>query len=218
MVLLREPEETDSSLPLQATETGAASMSSKCSRHQHISPIALVTRNPEEIKIRSDQLTYWILLGLLDGKYYIQYPVSRLAEYRQTLPRGRGYVSLALSPRSHETWEQVLASLELLGDGLVDTFLVLLAVALDTNGTERITTPFTITADDILTICQKKKSKGSYAIRQRQNVLAQMHILAHASVCANLTLRDGKVDLFAKYIKHQSELRRSSHTVMRTNR
>jgi hypothetical protein len=53
-------------------------------------------------------------------------------------------VSLALSPRSEESWLQVLASLELLGDELVDTFLVLLAVALETNGPERITLAISI--------------------------------------------------------------------------
>jgi hypothetical protein len=110
----------------------------------------------------------------------------------QTLPRGRGYVNLALSPGSEESWEQVLASLDLLGDELVDTFLVLLTVALDTNGPVRITTPFAITADDILAICQKKKTRGSYLTRQRQSVLEQMRILAQVSVQATLVLRDGK--------------------------
>jgi hypothetical protein len=115
---------------------------------------------------------------LLDREHYTQQPARRLAEYEQTLPKGRGYVSLALSPRSEESWQQVLASLELLGDELVDTFLVLLAVALETNEPERITLPFAITADDILAICQKKKSKGSYAARQRQRVLEQVRTLA----------------------------------------
>ncbi len=92
-------------------------------RHQHISPAALVTRNPSAIKIRSDQLTYRILLGLLDGKNYTKYPARCLAEYRQTLPKCRGHVDLALSPRSEESWDHVLASLHLLGDELVDTFL-----------------------------------------------------------------------------------------------
>ena len=111
---------------------------------------------------------------------------------RQTLPKGRGYVSITLAPRGQESWDQVLASLDLLGDELVDTFLVLLAVALDSHGTERISTPFAITPDDILTICQKKKSKGGYLARQRQSVIAQMHTLARASVRATLVLRDGK--------------------------
>jgi len=169
---------------------GAGSRQHAGGRHHHVSPVALVTRNPSQIKIRSDQLTYRILLGLLDGKHYAQHPARRLGEYRQTLPRGRGYVSLAL--HSDESWEQVLASLDLLGDEFVDTFLVLLAVALDTNGTERIATPFEIAADDILAICQKKKSKGSYPARQRLHVIEQVLVLSRVSVHATMVLRDGK--------------------------
>ncbi len=189
---LQHREGGNNPLPFRAAETEVGARPLLCGRHQHVSPIALVTRNPSQIRMRSDQFTYRILLGLLDGKYYTQDPARRLAEYRQTLPRGRGYVNLALSPGSEESWEQVVASLALLGDELVDTFLVLLAVALDTNGPERITTPFAITADDILAICQKKKTKGSYLTRQRQSVLEQMRILAQVSVDATLVLRDGK--------------------------
>jgi hypothetical protein len=69
---------------------------------------------------------------------------------------------------------------------------VLLAVALDTHGPKRITTPFAITLDDILTICQKKKSKGSYLIRQRLHVIKQVQALAKISVNVMLVLRDGK--------------------------
>src|SRR5438105_2964448 len=112
---MQHPEGIDKTLPLQTTETGAGPRPSTGGRHQHVPPIALVTRNPSQIKIPSDQLTYRILLGLLDGKHYTQQPARRLAEYRQTLPKGRGYVSLALSPRSEESWQQVLASLDLLG-------------------------------------------------------------------------------------------------------
>ena len=191
MALLRELEGIDRLWPRVASETGAGSRPLVSGRHQHISPVALATRNPSEIRIRSDQLTYRILLGMLDGTHYVQYPARRLIEYRQTLPKGKGYVSIALTPRSEESWEHVLTSLDLLGDELVDTFLVLLAVALDTNGNERITTPFAITVDDILAIRQKKKSKGSYLARQRQGVIAQMHALAQASVHATLVLRDG---------------------------
>src|SRR5437763_14490310 len=116
MALSREPEGSDRSSPTQAPETGTVPTSPRCGRHHHVSPVALVTRNPSQIKIRSDQLTYRILLGLLDGKHYTHYPAHRLAEYRQVLPKGRGLVNLALSPRSEESWEQTLASLELLGD------------------------------------------------------------------------------------------------------
>ncbi len=143
----QHPEGIDRPLPLRAAVTRAGPKPLPGGRHHHVSPVALVTRNPSQIKIRSDQLTYRILLGF---------------------------------------------SLDLLGDELVDTFLALLAVALDTNGTERITTPFTITADDILAICQKKKSKGSYTGRQRLNVIEQVRTLSQVSVHATLVLRDGK--------------------------
>jgi hypothetical protein len=189
---MQRPEGIDRPSPQAAAQTGAVSTSPKRGRHHHVSPVALVTRNPSEIRIRSDQLTYRILLGLLDEKHYTQHPTCRLAEYRQTLPKGRGYVSITLAPRGQESWDQVLASLDLLGDELVDTFLALLAVALDSHGTERISIPFAITPDEILTICQKKKSKGSYLARQRRIVIAQMHALTRASVRAALVLRDGK--------------------------
>jgi hypothetical protein len=189
---MQHPEGSEGTPPQEVAETGAGLRPLAGGRHQHVSPVALVTRNPAQIRIRSDQLTYRLLLGLLEGKHYAQHPARRLAEYRQTLPRERGYVSLILSPRSEESWEQVLASLDLLGDELVDTFLVLIAVALDTNGTERITLPFTITPEDILAICQKKKSKGSYPARQRLHVVEQVQTLSRVSVRATLVLRDGK--------------------------
>ncbi|SRR6266567_6555864 len=182
----------DNASLFRATETRAMQAPHRRGRHQHILPVALVTRNPSQIKIRSDQLTYRLLLGLLDGKHYTKHQLPLLAEYSQILPKGRGHVSITFESGRQESWEQVLASLDLLGDELVDTFLVLLAVALDANGTERIATPFAITPDDILAICQKKKSKGSYPARQRLNVIKQVQALASITVRATLILRDGK--------------------------
>jgi hypothetical protein len=193
MALSKESEGSDRALLPQAAEMDAVPTLPRWGRHHHVTPIALVTKNPLQIKIRSDQLTYRILLGLLDGKHYTKQSTRRLAEYRQALPKGRGYVSLALAPCSEESWEQVLASLRRLGDELADTFLVLLAVALDLNGTERITLPFAITPDDILALCQKKKSKGSYPAHQRHTIVEQVRTLARTSVHANLVLRDGRI-------------------------
>ena len=192
MALPKESEYLNTSVSSWTDEMGDLSTFSRQGRHQHIAPVALVIKNPSKVKIRSDQLTYRILLGLLDGKYYTHYPARRLAEYKQTLPKGRGTVSITLAPHGEEPWERVLASLDVFGDELVDTFLALLAVALDTNGTEYITTPFALTVEDILSVCQKKKSKGGYPTRQRQSVIAHVYVLTHASVCASLVLRDGK--------------------------
>ena len=161
-------------------------------RHKHVSSVALLVRDPLAIKVRSDMLTTRILLGLLNKAHFSKNPARNLVEYIQSLPKGKGFVSIALSPHKEESWDHVIASLHLLGDELVDTFLVLLAVALDTHETRRITAPFEITPDDILAICQKKKSKGSYTARQRQCVLEQVQTLARTSVFAKLTLRRGE--------------------------
>jgi hypothetical protein len=176
--------------PEEVPEMSAEYRQLSSGRHRHVPLAALAARNVAQIRIRSDQLTYRLLLGLLDGNRYVQHPARHLAEYLQTLSKGRGSVSLAFSPRSNESWEQVLLSLQLLGDELVDTFLVLLAVALDTNGTKHITLPFSITADDILVICQKKKSKGSYTARQRLQVSEHIWVLTRVCVQADLALRD----------------------------
>jgi hypothetical protein len=190
---LGQQHETIASFMLpQATEAEVTLIPLRRGRREHVSPVALVTRNPSEIKVRSDQLTSKILLGLLDEKKYTILTEHHRTEYMLTLPKGRGYVSIILSPLRGESWDHVLASLHALGDELVDTFLVLLAVALDTHGTKYITNPFAITADDILAICQKKKSNGSYSRRQRQNVIEDLYTLARASVRATLTLYRAK--------------------------
>src|SRR5215472_9554533 len=176
----------------QATEAEVTLVPLRRGRGEHVSPVALVTRNPSEIKVRSDQLTCRILMGLLDDKKFINTPESQLAEYSQTLSKSGGYVNIVLSPRSEESRDCVRASLGVLGDELVDTFLALLAVALDTNGIEHITLPFTITPDDILSIRQKKKSKGSYSAYQRQKVIEQVQTLAHASVSAAIPLHNAQ--------------------------
>ncbi len=128
MALPEELEVMNTSLSFQTDEIGFLSTRPNLGRHQHIAPVALVTKNPSRVKIRSDLLTYRILLGLLDGKYYIHYPAHRLAEYRQTLP-------------------------------------------------------IVITVDDILSVCQKKKSKGGYPTRQRQNVITQVCIDTRLRLC-----------------------------------
>jgi hypothetical protein len=176
----------------QAAEAKVTLMPLRRGRRKHLSPTPLVARDTSEIKVRSDQLTSKILLGLLDEKKYTILRGHHRAEYTLTLPKGRGYVSIILSPLHGESWNHVLASLDALGDELVDTFLVLVAVALDTHGTKYITNPFAITADDILAVCQKKKSKGSYSRRQRQNVIEDLYTLARASVRATLTLYRAK--------------------------
>ena len=184
----RNTEVVSSFMLPQETEAEVTLLPLRRGRGEHFSPVALAKRNPSELKVRSDQLTCRILMGLLDDKKFIITPESQFAEYAQTLSIGGGYVNIVLSLRREKSRDCVRDSLDVLGDELADTFLALLAVALDTNGTEHISLPFTITPDDILSIRQKKKSKGSYSVYQRQIVIEQVQTLAHASVSATIPL------------------------------
>lgn len=188
---MQYPKRIITTLPPDATGTGSGLRLVQRDHNQHTSPAPLLTRDPAEIKIRSDQLTSRILLALLGVKPCIQHRAYHFVEYKQTLPKGRGYVSLSFLPATEEPWEQVFESLELFGDELVDIFLVLIAVALDTHGPWCITRPFTITPGDILEISQKKKSKGSYPARQRLKVIKQIELLTCTVVRATLFLQDG---------------------------
>src|SRR5690242_870217 len=58
----------------QAVEATVTLLPLRRGRGEHYSPVALVQRNPSELKVRSDQLTCRILMGLLDDKKFIITP------------------------------------------------------------------------------------------------------------------------------------------------
>src|SRR5215469_9417283 len=95
---MQQTEQDESRLTLQFLEMGAIQMPPSPGRRKHLSPAPLVARNSPEIKVRSDQLTCRILRGLLDEKKYTRQMGHHQAEYTLTLPKGRGYVNIILSP------------------------------------------------------------------------------------------------------------------------
>ncbi len=167
-------------------------MQTSAHHQKHVSPAPLVTRDPSAIKTRSDQLTHALTLGLLNADQYTTYSDRRIAVYTRSFAKGKGQISLMLAPKSGEAWNHVLTLLRTVGDQLVDTFLALLAIAIDTHGTEHITRPLTLHPDDLLAICQKKKSHGSYTAEQRARVMEHLHTLSRIQVFATFTLRSGK--------------------------
>ncbi len=161
----------------------------RAGRKKHVALIPLVIRDPSVIKTRSDQLTQVITLGLLNVDQYTKDLDRRVAVYRQAFAKGKGQISLVLAPGSGEGWEDVLTSLQTLGDELVDTFLAFLAVAIDTYGAEGLTQPLTLHADDLLAVCQKKRTHGSYTAGQRTRVMEHLRTLSRIQVHATLALR-----------------------------
>lgn len=158
----------------------------KRQRQKHTPPAALVTKGGEAISIRSDQFTQQIIRGLLSGKSYTQHPDRQIAEYRLSFAKDKGQIIITISPGNDENWSAVLKSLNILGDEVIDTFIALLAIAIDTNGANNITMPFYVNPDDILAACQRKRSNGAYTPLQRANVIEHLRTLSHAHVRATL--------------------------------
>lgn len=148
----------------------------------------LVLRDPPAVQVRSDVLTSLIMRGLLHGSEY-QLRTSqgkKMAVYRMPLAKGRGELTITISPGQGQAWDDVLKSLEVLGDEVVDTFCALLALALDRYGTGRLHEPFYLSPDDILHVCQRRLSHGSFTPQQRAGVIEHLQVLTQAQVLATL--------------------------------
>jgi hypothetical protein len=172
--------------PIETLPATITKPPTKRQRQKHTSPTALVTKDNEAVSVRSDQFTQQIVRGLLSGKSYTQYPDRQIAEYRLSFAKDKGQIVITISPGNDENWGAVLKSLNVLGDEVIDTFIALLAIAIDTNGAHNITMPFYVNPDDILAACQRKRSNGAYTPLQRANVIDHLRTLSHAHVRATL--------------------------------
>jgi len=116
-------------------------------------------------------------------------------EYRQAPPQATwtdGHMTIVVAPGDGETWEVVLDSLGSLGDEAVDTFCALLAIAIDTHTTAHITQPFMLNPDDLLHVCQRKKSNGAYTPEQRANTVEILRLLARAHIRMSMPVKRRK--------------------------
>ncbi|MBF6590689.1 MAG: hypothetical protein IVW57_09180, partial [Ktedonobacterales bacterium] len=145
---------------------------------------ALVVKDPLAVHVPSHIFAQGIMRSLLDGNDYTRYPDRGIAEYRGTLAKRKGEITITLEPGDGEGWDHVFNSLNMLGDEVVDTFVAHLALAIDTHGVENITAPMWVNTDDILRICQRKQSNRAYTPEQRAAVVEHQRIIARAHVRA----------------------------------
>ena len=149
---------------------------------------AIVAKGKSTVSFKSDILTHEIMKALRDPDTYTHDKERGLAEHTHTfLQNAKGSIILSIKPLENEGWETVLSALSTLGDGCIDTYIATLAIAHEHNGTDQIREPFHISPDDILEVCGKKKSHGSYNPGQRAEVMKHLKTLSQARVIATLT-------------------------------
>jgi hypothetical protein len=138
---------------------------------------------PSEVTIPFDPVTQALMASLLDRDRYQQHEDFRYAEYTPVHAKNRD-VRITIRPGSGEEWDSVLKSLNTLGDPIVDTFCALLAIAIDVNK-ENISDAFFLDVDDILQVCQRKKSNRTFTPLQRLQVVEHLQTLEHVHITAS---------------------------------
>jgi hypothetical protein len=159
-------------------------------------PHPVVAKDPPVVHTRADIFTHYMQRGLLDVTKFIHYPDVGIAELRQAFSKEKGEMLITIKPGTDEGWATIGEALQTLekrlGDEVSDTFLALLALAIETNGVENVNVPFYINPDDILAMCQREKSNGSYTPPQRLAVIEHLRTLTWAHVRATREVKRGK--------------------------
>ena len=162
-------------------------VSKRSGRRPRHASVALVIRGKDAIAVKSDIVSREIINALRDKKSYSLCPEQNVAEHKhQFYQKNKGQIMLSIRPLEDEGWETVLSSLNTLGDGCIDTYLAVMAMAIDCHGTQHISLPLQVSPDDILEVCGKKKSHGSFTALQRVEIIKHLKTLAQVHVVATI--------------------------------
>ena len=149
------------------------------SRQPRHASVALVARGKEAVAVKSDIINREIINSLRDKKFYSLCAEQNIAEHKHRFyQKNKGQIMLSIRPLEDEGWGTVLSALNMLGDGCIDTYLAVMAMAIDCHGTQHIRLPLQVSPDDILEVCGKKKSHGSFTACQRAEIIKHLKTLA----------------------------------------
>lgn len=179
---------------LQILDTPMPIDKKKRIRRPHAPATGIIAKGKDTVTVRSDTLNREIINALRDGGSYIMNKEQLTAEHSHpfSLQKSTGQIIITLRGLAGESFETILSAVNTLGDGCIDTFIAVQAIAIDKNGTDHIRTPIEMSPDDILEICGKKKSHGSYTPFQRAEVIAHLKTLSQAHVIATLPGRPAR--------------------------
>jgi hypothetical protein len=153
----------------------------------------IVAKDAETVNLRSDILNQELIRALRSSEGYQHYPDQGIAEASKKMGKKQeGRLIITIRPLENEGLDTVLAALNTLGDSCVDTYMALMAIALDRNGTENIRLSFFVSPDDILGVCGKKKTNGSFTPVQRADVTAHLKALSQARIIATIPMPASK--------------------------
>jgi hypothetical protein len=173
---------------LVSSESGPAPNVGKKTRGPRRPATPIVAKGKLDAPVRADIVNYEITLALRRPDMYKQYPDAGMAEYSGSFGKNKdGRLIVTINTLEGEGFDQIITAINTLGDDCVDTYLAIMKIAIDKNGTENIRLPFLISPDDILAVRGKKKMHGSsYTAHQRAEVTAHLKTLSQTRIIATM--------------------------------
>lgn len=169
-------------------------------KRRSLQPLSIVARGKETITLFSHQFSRELINAMMDNDKYFKgkkedgsYDLTTALHKHDFGDNGQIIVQIKLS--EGEGYENLTEAIMGLGDGIVDTWLALLAIGIETNGYDptRIRVPFLINPDDILALQCKQKTNGSYTPFQRAEIIRNLKLLSQITVVATMEVEGGKV-------------------------
>lgn len=145
---------------------------------------AVASRRPY-VHTRADMVGFEIGRALQSRDNFTSYPQAKIARYIQNFAKDRGEILIDIGDGT-EAWSTINDALNTLDDGVTDTYYAVTALAIDRNGIQHVCEQFLISPDDILEICCKEKSNGSYTPGQRAEVVKNLKTLSLCKVRAKI--------------------------------
>jgi hypothetical protein len=147
---------------------------------------ALAPGEQDELHLSSNLINHEIIKSLRPTAGYVSDEIRGLLEHKHSFAKQRGQITIQIHPLMDEGFDTLLAALNTLGDGCIDTYVAVMAIAIERYGVAHLRTAFEISPDDILAMRGKKRSNGSYAPFQRADVIKELKTLSQARVIATM--------------------------------
>ncbi len=153
---------------------------------RRVSKPAVERKQQDMLLVSSNMLNHEIIKSLREAAAYTSDPARGVAEHKHSFAKQRGQISITIHPLKEEGFDTLLAALSTLGDGCVDTYIAVMAMAIERHGVHHLRTAFEVSPDDILDVRGKKRSNGSFAPFQRADVVKELKTLSQARVFASM--------------------------------
>jgi hypothetical protein len=149
-------------------------------------PRAIARRN-DYTSVPANRFEHSIGRTLLSQDNFTNYPDAKIARHIENIGKEKGQLIIDIG-NGTEAWQTINDALNTLGDSVADIFYASLALATERNGIEHISDPFLTSPDELLEMCCKEKSKGSYTQTQRIEVTKALKTLSLAHVKATIAV------------------------------